>query len=207
VFGPEQIQARINQDDRVSQQVTLWDQSNSEVIYGNLLVIPVEDSLLYAQPLFLRSASSDIPELRRTVLVFGDQLVMEPTLEDALLALFGDAAPETLPPPGADVLEDPATPEGQDPSDPLPVDPQRVDPRVADLIGEAAEAFSAANEALQDGDLAGYAENTERAQEAVRQAEALLTGEPVSTDGATPSPDATPGVGVTPDTPTPTPTP
>lgn len=207
VFGPEQIQARINQDDRVSQQVTLWDQSNSEVIYGNLLVIPVEDSLLYAQPLFLRSASSDIPELRRTVLVFGDQLVMEPTLEDALLALFGDAAPETLPPPGADVLEDPATPEGQDPSDPLPVDPQRVDPRVADLIGEAAEAFSAANEALQDGDLAGYAENTERAQEAVRQAEALLTGEPVSTDGATPSPDATPGVGVTPDTPTSTPTP
>jgi uncharacterized membrane protein (UPF0182 family) len=81
VFGPEQIQARINQDDAVSEQITLWNQSGSRVRYGNLLVIPVEDSLLYAQPLFLRADQSEIPELRRTVLVFGDQVVMEDTLE------------------------------------------------------------------------------------------------------------------------------
>ena len=193
VFGPSQIQARINQDDRVSQQVTLWDASNSDVIYGNLLVIPVEDSLLYAQPLFLRSESSDIPELRRTVLVFGDQLVMEPTLEDALLALFGEAAPENAPPPGVDVPDDPAEPGAGEPGtdDDVPREPEAVDPRVASLIEQAAEAFADANSALQDGDLAGYAESAARAQELIREAQALVSGEPLPASGASPSPEST----------------
>jgi uncharacterized membrane protein (UPF0182 family) len=192
VFGPEQIQARINQDDAVAEQITLWSESNSEVIYGNLLVIPVEDSLLYAQPLFLSQQSGDIPELRRTVLVFGDQLVMEPTLEEALLGLFGEAAPEVEPPPGTDIPMDPAEPGAGDDED--PGIGEAVDPRVAEYIEEAVQAFADANTALGDGDLAGYAENTARAEDALRRAEALLNGEPLPESSPAPAP-TTPAAG------------
>ena len=190
VFGPEQIQARINQDDAVSQQVTLWNESNSNVIYGNLLVIPVEDSLLYAQPLFLQAEGGEIPELRRTVLVFGDQLVMEPTLEDALVALFGGAAPEVEPPPSVDAPDDPAEQLPGDDEDPGLG--EAVDPRVAQFIEEAVQAFAVANAALTEGDIAGYAENTARAEQALRSAEALLNGEPLPDAPPAPAPTAPP---------------
>ncbi|MDP8977125.1 MAG: UPF0182 family protein, partial [Actinomycetota bacterium] len=97
VFGPQQVQARVDQDARVSQQITLWNQSGSRVIYGNLLVIPVGRSLLYAQPLFLRAEQSEIPELKKVVLVLGDQVVMENSLAEALVALFGRAPDVRLP--------------------------------------------------------------------------------------------------------------
>jgi uncharacterized membrane protein (UPF0182 family) len=184
VFGPEQIQARINQDDAVSEQITLWNQSGSRVRYGNLLVIPVEDSLLYAQPLFLRADQSEIPELRRTVLVFGDQVVMEDTLEDALQALFGSAAPGVELPEGAeqpvaggdggeggdgggDAVATPEAPSGGDLSDPA----------VADALQRAIEAFDAADEALAEGDLGTYQEQTAAAEAALREVERLLGGD------------------------------
>ncbi|CAN5886921.1 UPF0182 family protein [soil metagenome] len=186
VFGPEQIQARINQDDAVSEQITLWNQSGSRVRYGNLLVIPVEDSLLYAQPLFLRADQSEIPELRRTVLVFGDQVVMEDSLQAALEALFGAAAPAVELPEGAEqpaAGEEPV-PDGsgdEQPSAPSPGDVS--DPAVAAALQRAIAAFDAADTALEDGNLGEYQAQTRQAEQALREVERLLGGGAASGDG------------------------
>jgi uncharacterized membrane protein (UPF0182 family) len=180
VFGPEQIQARINQDDAVSQQITLWNQSGSRVRYGNLLVIPIEDSLLYAQPLFLRAEQSEIPELRRTVLVFGDQVVMEPTLQEALAAVFGPASPGVDLPEGAE-----APAEGEEPPE-APSGEQLADPAVAAALDRAIAAFDAADQALADGDLGEYQRQTAEAEAALREVQRLL-GEAAAPDEAAPS--------------------
>jgi uncharacterized membrane protein (UPF0182 family) len=89
IYGPKQIDARINQDAYISQQLTLWNQRGSEVIRGSMLVIPIEKSLLYVQPLFLAADKSGLPELRRVIVAFGDEVVMEETLELALQKIFG----------------------------------------------------------------------------------------------------------------------
>jgi len=90
IFGPKQIDARINQDSFISQQLTLWSQRGSEVIRGSMLVIPIEKSLLYVQPLFLAADKAGLPELKRVIVAFGDQVVMEENLELALQRLFGE---------------------------------------------------------------------------------------------------------------------
>jgi uncharacterized membrane protein (UPF0182 family) len=89
IYGPKQIDARINQDSFISQQLTLWNQRGSEVIRGSMLVIPIEKSLLYVQPLFLAADKAALPELKRVIVAFGDQVVMEENLELALERLFG----------------------------------------------------------------------------------------------------------------------
>lgn len=88
VFGPAQVEARISNDPEVSAQLTLWDQAGSQVIRGNLLVVPVGDALFYFEPLYLQAQQSSIPELTRVIVAYGDQVVMEPTLGDALTRLF-----------------------------------------------------------------------------------------------------------------------
>jgi uncharacterized membrane protein (UPF0182 family) len=99
VYGPSQITSRINQDTEVSRQVSLWDQGGSEVIRGELLVIPIEASLLYVQPLYLRASGGKIPELKRVVVAHEGRVVMEETFDRALRTLFGDeggmSRPET----------------------------------------------------------------------------------------------------------------
>ena len=89
VFGPAQIEARIDQNPGISQQITLWDQSGSEVIRGNLLMIPVGESFLYVEPIYLQAESSRLPELQRVVVANGNQIAMEPTFDDALNVVFG----------------------------------------------------------------------------------------------------------------------
>jgi hypothetical protein len=88
VFGPAQVEARINNDPEISAQLTLWDQAGSAVIRGNLLVIPVEDSLIYVEPLYLQAEQSAIPELTRVIVAYGDVVVMEPSLKSALETIF-----------------------------------------------------------------------------------------------------------------------
>ena len=99
VFGPRQIMNRINQDTEISRQITLWDQRGSEVIRGELLVIPIEKSLLYVQPIFLRAEGGQIPELKRVVVAHQNQVVMAETLDAGLALLFGGEAgrPSTVP--------------------------------------------------------------------------------------------------------------
>lgn len=91
VYGPSQIEARIDQDGDISEQLTLWSQQGSHVTRGNLLVIPIEDSLLYVEPLYLQSDKGQLPELRRVIVSDGERVVMEKTLGLALENLFGKA--------------------------------------------------------------------------------------------------------------------
>jgi uncharacterized membrane protein (UPF0182 family) len=95
VYGPFQIEARINQNTEISQQISLWNQRGSRVIRGNLLVVPIENSILYISPLYLRAESGQVPELKRVIAAFGDRVVMEETLVGALAALFKESAPAT----------------------------------------------------------------------------------------------------------------
>src|SRR5258707_10333189 len=110
VFGPRQVVARINQDQMISPQITLWNQQGSQVTWGTLMVIPIEESLIYVRPLYLRGAGGRIPELTRVVVVYQDQIVMEQTFEQALAKLFGGAAtgPPAQPTANATAANQPA---------------------------------------------------------------------------------------------------
>lgn len=90
VYGPKQIVARINQDTEVSRQISLWDQRGSQVIQGTLLVIPIENSLIYVQPLYLRADTGKIPELKRVIVAYENRIAMEETLDAALSKIFGN---------------------------------------------------------------------------------------------------------------------
>ena len=100
-FGPIQVEAMIDQNTLISQQLSLWDQRGSHVIRGNLVVIPIEKSFLYVEPVYLTAEGTNIPQLKRVIVTSGDKVVMEPTLGDSLKAVFG-AVPEVQavkPPP------------------------------------------------------------------------------------------------------------
>jgi uncharacterized membrane protein (UPF0182 family) len=108
VYGPKQIVARINQDTEISRQISLWDQRGSQVIQGTLLVIPIENSLIYVEPLYLRAETGKIPELKRVIVAYENRIAMEETLDAALSRIFGDvrvsgeaAPPKTAPAPAA----------------------------------------------------------------------------------------------------------
>ena len=97
VYGPLQIEARVNQNTAISQQLSLWNQMGSRVIRGNVLVVPVGNSLLYVSPLYLRAETGQLPELKRVIAAYGDSVVMADTLPEALAALFQGTAPPTPP--------------------------------------------------------------------------------------------------------------
>ncbi|MCC5816168.1 MAG: UPF0182 family protein [Leptospira sp.] len=106
IFGPMQIESRIDQNPIISEQITLWSQQGSKVFRGNLLVIPIEDSILYVEPLYLRAKTGQMPELKRVIVAYKNEIVMEPTLDAALRSLFrgtrssekdSDAPPTTKP--------------------------------------------------------------------------------------------------------------
>lgn len=92
VFGPFQIEARIQQNTEISQQISLWNQMGSRVIRGHLVVVPIENSILYVSPLYLRAESGQLPELKRVIAAYGDRVVMEDSLGEALAALFKETA-------------------------------------------------------------------------------------------------------------------
>ncbi len=96
IYGPEQIEGRIEQDPLISQQLSLWRQEGSEVIRGNLLVIPIEGSILYVEPLYLQAAQIKIPQIKRVIVAYGQQVVMESTLEKALERIFTGAPPSMV---------------------------------------------------------------------------------------------------------------
>jgi uncharacterized protein len=107
VYGPEQIEARINQDPVISQQISLWNRQGSRAIQGNLLVVPLEQSLLYVEPLYLEATQNSLPTLVRVIVAYENRIVMSPTLEEALQAIF---KPEVN--PGATIIrpvEEPTT--------------------------------------------------------------------------------------------------
>jgi uncharacterized protein len=133
VYGPFQIEARINQNTEISQQITLWNQMGSRVIRGaNLLVIPIENSILYVTPLYLRAEYGHLPELKRVIAAYGEKVVMKETLSEALSALF--ANPGAAPTAPGTVTELPH----------------------AGAAQEALDRYNQAMERLKSGDWAGF---------------------------------------------------
>ena len=157
VFGPSQIVARINQDQEISPQITLWNQQGSEVIQGTLLVIPIEEALLYIRPLYLRSSGGRIPELRRVVVAYQNRIVMEETLDEALERLFGSEHPSPMPAAATTLLADVAP----TPNEALPVADAQTSPYSA-LAGRAQDHYARALDAQRDGNWAQYGEEIER---------------------------------------------
>jgi uncharacterized protein len=155
VFGPRQIIARINQDQTIAPQITLWNQQGSEVLQGTLLVIPIEESLLYVRPLYLRSAGGRIPELKRVIVAHQNQIVMEATLEEALERLF---------PSGAARATLTATPAGKSDTEgaPSPAIPH-------ELSARALEHYRRAMQAQREGNWAVYGEEIRRLGELLNQ--------------------------------------
>ena len=113
VFGPFQIEARIQQNTEISQQIALWNQMGSRVIRGHLLVVPIENSILYVSPLYLRATTGQLPELKRVIAAYGDRVVMEETLSAALAALFKDTAPPLARPAEAAAAGSPGPPDAR----------------------------------------------------------------------------------------------
>ncbi|MBN8939935.1 MAG: UPF0182 family protein [Rhizobiales bacterium] len=136
VFGPFQIEARINQNTEISQQLSLWNQMGSRVIRGNLLVIPIENSILYVSPLYLRAEQGHLPELKRVIAAYGENVVMKETLAEALAALF----PEPATAPAAATGDTTGSVPGA----------------VAGQAREALEHYHLAMERLKSGDWAGF---------------------------------------------------
>lgn len=162
VYGPQQIESRIDQQPEISQQLTLWDQGGSRVIRGTLLVIPIENSILYVEPLYLAAeAGGGLPEMRRVIVSYADQVVMEPTLDEALSKIFGeiDGRPSTVPTPSGTQLA--SAPIGR------PSQPASAGMRA--LSQEANRFFVSAQGKMRRGDLAGYAEDIERLGEVLKR--------------------------------------
>ncbi|MEW6321072.1 MAG: UPF0182 family protein [Acidobacteriota bacterium] len=155
VFGPRQIIARINQDQVISPQITLWNQQGSEVIQGTLMVVPIEESLLYIRPLYLRAQAGRIPELTRVIVSYQNQIVMERTLDQAINRIFG--AGPTAPVPAAAA----ATP-AEDPRTTPAADAPPMVPALAQLAEEARATYQRALDAQRAGDWARYGEEIRR---------------------------------------------
>jgi uncharacterized membrane protein (UPF0182 family) len=150
VFGPRQVDARIDQDAFISQQISLWSQAGSQVIRGSLLAIPIEESLLYVQPLYLAAERGRLPELKRVIAAYGNRIAMEETLDQSLERLFGRAArPATAGTPAAPSAEGAET--------------------VRQMAAQALERFARAREAFGRGDWAGFAQQFRDLEDALRR--------------------------------------
>jgi uncharacterized membrane protein (UPF0182 family) len=179
IFGPAQIEARIVQDPLISQQFTLWSQGGSTVIQGNLIVVPVDDSLIYLQPVYLQSQQSAFPEFQRIIVASPREVVWGETLAEALDLLLEaeGSGPGPTEPPAPTPTPSPGTTPGPssgptpsiDPNDPLPAD-------VPGLIDYANRHFELAQTALRDGDFARYGEEIDKVATALERLDALAPG-------------------------------
>ena len=169
VYGPRQVVNRINQDTEIARQLTLWDQRGSEVIRGELMVIPIEAALLYVQPIYLRARGGRIPELKRVVVAYQNQVTMAEGLDDALEALFGDSgAPRVvvdtdMDDPRGDLLLGAPEPMG----DSLSTGGSSGAP--SPLQRQALQHYERAVRAQRDGDWGTYGEELERLGAVLRQ--------------------------------------
>ncbi|MFQ5902066.1 MAG: UPF0182 family protein [Candidatus Binatia bacterium] len=148
VYGPKQIDARIDQDAYISQQLSLWGQRGSQVIRGSLLAIPIEKSLLYVQPLYLAAEKGSLPELKRVITAFGNQIAMEETLEKSLQRIFSGRASKEK----AQVVALPEVGRGG-----------------KDLASRALERYRRSQEFLSQGNWAGFGEELKRLEALLKE--------------------------------------
>jgi hypothetical protein len=151
VDGTEQVGQRIDQDADISQQFTLWDSQGSRVIKGDMLVVPIEDSILYVQPIYLQAEQGGFPEFRRVIVVYGDQVEWSETLEGALGLVFGGEDGEPV--------DEPTAPDGT---------------TIDQLLDQAATAFDNADDALREGDLSEYQRWVDEAKRLLEEAQTIV---------------------------------
>jgi len=156
IYGPRQIEARIDQDPTISSQLTLWGQKGSQVIRGNLLVIPIEQSILYVEPVYLKAERGQLPELKRVIVASGDLIAMEPTLAQSLNAIYAGLSTEELP---VTALP-PAT---------------GIPAELAELAKLAQEHYNKAQDYLKAGDWASWGEELRKMEEVLSQLVELTT--------------------------------
>jgi hypothetical protein len=137
VYGPMQIESRIDQDPLISQQLSLWNQRGSQVIRGNLLVIPIDEAILYVEPIYLQAEASQLPELRRVIVAYGNRIAMEETLAQGLARVLGSDV----------VAAEPGTPQ---------TIPTELEGDVANLVLQADGHYQAAQDCLIAGDWSCY---------------------------------------------------
>lgn len=197
VYGPRQIEAQINQDPEISQQITLWGQGGSEVIRGNMLVVPVNDAILYVQPLYLEAtgSSASAPRLARVIVATNDQVVMRPTLPEAISALADPEAesvdqieqdPDAAVSQVAEAAQAAESPQGTPATEPrgdVPDDLTSMSEE--ELVAEALEALDRSQQAQQDGDWETYGQEQER----LRQILEIMAGAEAAPE-MTPEPGA-----------------
>ncbi|SDL90537.1 UPF0182 family protein [Halarsenatibacter silvermanii] len=195
VYGPSQIESRIDQHGYISQMLSLWDQVGSEVIRGNLLVIPIENSIVYIEPVFLQAERGALPELRQVIVAFGDRIAMEDNVERALEVVFGERDPthdiedseeleeieeleEDIEIPEADpeVEEDMEAPEidPEEPVDELEPEFEEVDElpeETEEIIAMISQAYHEAQQALQEGNWSDYGRHMDELEELLREFE------------------------------------
>ena len=200
VPGPAQVERRIDADARVSQQLTLWNQSGSKVIRGNLLMIPIGNANVFFEPLYLASTSgtgNELPQLKRVVVVNGDSISMEPTLSQAINVVLGRGAPSGLDASGATAASPTSTPAAVTTPQATQAGPTAAPSGtaaplggdVASLVQQELDSYNRAQTALRNGDFAGYGAELARQKQILDQLQQLV-GTPVA--GATPTPAATP---------------
>ncbi len=152
IFGPKQVIGRINQDTEISRQIALWDQGGSQVIQGSLLVIPIEESLIYVRSLYLKAKDGKIPELKRVLVSYENKVAMEETLEAGLARIFGGSMPVSRGGSG-EVGQSTTVLTGN----------------TAELTAQANQAYESALRAQREGDWTRYGEEIRRLGEILRK--------------------------------------
>ena len=143
IYGPEQIEAQIDQNTEISKEFSLWNSSGTKYRRGNMFIIPINTSVLYVEPVYLEAQNSSIPEVKRIIMAYDDEIAYEETLAECLVSLFGDGAEEGVSGQGTGEPSD----DGQQSSGEM---------SQSELIAAAAAAYENATEAQKKGDWAGY---------------------------------------------------
>jgi uncharacterized membrane protein (UPF0182 family) len=174
IFGPAQVEAQIDADPVISAQVSLWDQSGSSVIKGNLIVVPVGGSLMYLQPVYLQSQSAKFPAFQKIIVASPRNIVWGSTLQEALTLLLakegGAPSPSPTPSPTPSGEPGPSATPGPSGSPGASISP---DATVKQLIDYANTHFELAQEALRNGDFARYGAEIELVRQALAQLDAI----------------------------------
>lgn len=155
IYGPMQIEAQIDQSTEISKEFSLWSQAGSTYSRGNMFVIPIDDSILYVEPVYLEAKNSSIPEVKRVIVAYGDQIAYEPTLAEALNSLFGEGA-------GTKFENDADKKNSNDKE-------KTKEPSQAELIQDAQDAYDDATQAQKNGDWAEYGKKMDELENILNQ--------------------------------------
>ena len=158
IYGPEQVEAQIDQNTEISKEFSLWNSSGTKYRRGNMFIIPINTSILYVEPVYLEATNSSIPEMKRIIVAYGDRIAYEQTLAECLVSLFGDEAAGGVDSAGGSVVEDETVqtkPDG--------------DLTQAELIQKAVDAFNNADAAMKSGDWAAYGKYLDELEDALNK--------------------------------------